>query len=176
MNATHLLAAGVLHLNNYPDDKPPPGITDLFSAGARWMHDRLGELEGKHPAPFDPTKNYTFYGWLKYGICGTGFLLSLIGLSKYSLLFMPLSLLFFYLLEIHFLFLFPLLIDHSTNPIGMGIKEVYKIGVFKCLITVIPIGVFMMIGLLRKDDRFRNWYIGCLAILIWYNNEARNRI
>jgi len=95
---------------------------------------------------------------------------------NYAPLFIPLSIVVFYLFEIQFLFLFPLLIDNSKEPVRRGIREVFKIGIIRCLFTVIPIAFFMLLGLFHKRQRYRNWYIGCLAILIWYNDEVRTRI
>lgn len=185
MKFKHLIDAGKAHLEEYPGYAPisVPGrmfplsanLRMMFPLGARWMHDRLNELQGSIRS-FDPAINYNFYGYLKYGICISGAFLAAWWLSGYGWLFIPLAILLFYLLEIHFLFLFPLLIDHSSRPVLTGIRAIFKIGIVQCLFTVIPISIFMMTGLLWKKDRFRNWYIGCLAILIWYNNEVRNRI
>lgn len=183
MNYKYLIAASRAHLANYPGYEPARGLTTMFPAGARWMYDRLVELDEQNNRtdeqdnrPFDPAINYNLYGSLKYGVCVAGFLLSTGWFFKYAPLFIPLSVLVFYLCEIQFLFLFPLLIDDSRQPILSGIREVFKIGIFKCLCTVIPIAFFMMVGLFHKRGRYRNWYIGCLAILIWYNDEVRTRI
>jgi hypothetical protein len=169
-----LLDAGEMHLEKHPGYAPVSGPRMMFPQGARWMHDRLNELEGSTPS-FDTGINYSFYGYLKYSICTCGLLTSAWWLSGFGWLFIPLSILPFYFLEIHFLFLFPLLIDHAEQPVTTSIREMFRIGVIRCLSTVIPVSIFMMTGLIFKKDRLRNWYVGCLAILIWYNNEVRNR-
>jgi hypothetical protein len=176
MKYQRLISASRTHLEQYRGYQPVPNPVTLFPAGARWMYDRLKELDENNRPPFDPTINYTFYGTLKYAICLAGFSLATWWLSTLGLLFIPLSIFIFYVLEVQFLFLFPLLIDHSSKPILTGIREVFNIGLLKCLCTVVPISIFMMIGLCRRKDMTRNWYIGCLAILIWYNNDVRNRI
>jgi hypothetical protein len=176
MNYQHLIAAGREHLAKYPVHAPVTGPMTMFPGGARWMYDRLNELDGSNPRPFDPEINYTLYGYLKYGICLTGSSLACWWAFQYSPLLVPFSILIFYLLEIHFLFLFPLLIDGVRQPVLNGIREVCRIGVIRCLLTVIPISIFMMTGLFRRKNNFHNWYIGCLSILIWYKNEVRNRI
>ena len=189
MKYKYLIDAGKAHLEKYPGYEPvshPSKIfhmgttifhvgATMFPMGAKWMYDRLNELDGDNIRPFDPRINYNFYGCLKYGACLSGAFLATWWLQRHGPLLMPLSMLLFYLIEIQFLFLFPLLIDNARHPILTGIREVFRIGVIKCLFTVIPISIFMMTGLLRKKDMFRNWYIGCLSILIWYNHEVRNR-
>ena len=176
MNYQLLIAASRQHLAKYPGHAPVSGPMTMFQEGARWMHDRLNELDGSESRPFDPEVNYTFYGYLKYGICLTGFSLACWWSVQHDPFLLPFSILVFYLLEIHFLFLFPLLIDGARQPVLRGIREVSRIGVINCLQTVIPLAVFMMTGLFRRKDNFHNWYIGCLSILIWYKNEVRNRI
>ena len=176
MNYQQLIKASRTHLEKYPGYGPSSNPLTLFPTGARWMYDRLIELDGNTIPPFDPKINYTLYGYLKYAICLSGSLAALWWFSTYSPLLLPLSVIIFYILEIHFLFLFPLLLDHSKRPILRGARATFNIGLLKCLSIVIPISMFMLIGLFRKGDSVRNWYIGCLAILIWYNHEVRNRI
>jgi len=176
MNYKDLLRTGKTHLEKFPDNAAVPGPLHIFPSGARWMFDRLNELDGKKEQAFNTTVNYNFYGCLKYGVCLTGFGLSICCCLHYNYWCIPMSILLFYVLEVHFLFLFPLLIDNSQRPMLTGIQKTYQLGLFKCLFTVVPIAIFMLLGLLRKKDPFRNWHIGCLAILIWYKNEVRNRI
>lgn len=176
MNYKQLIAAGRTHLAKYPGYAPASGIAGMFPSGARWMYDRLNELDEKDTRPFDAGINYNFYGSLKYGICFSAFLLSIWWFSKHEPLLIPLSILLFYLFEVQFLFLFPLLLDNARKPLLRSLRETYKIGIPKCMFIVIPISFFMMIGLFQKKDIFRNWHIGCLAILIWYNNEIRIRV
>lgn len=172
MRYRQLLDASKTHLAAVPGSLPNTApSTQIFALGARWMYDRLLELGNQKP--FNARAPYTGYGLLKYGICGIASIACLICLGPLAI---PLSIAVFYLLEVHFLFLFPLLIDSSPHPIRSSIRSAYKIGIGQCFITVIPIAVYMMTGLFRKTNRLENWYIGCLAIVIWYNNEIRNRI
>lgn len=175
MTWQQLITASKTHLRHNPAAKPGP-ITGIFSTGAEWMHHRLYELHPTTTPSFNQNTRYTTYGILKYGICLTTAIASLVALAILNPLLTPLSILAFYLAEIHFLFLFPILIDQTPHPILASIRATYRIGITKCLITVIPIAGYMLIGLLHKKDRLENWYIGCLAIIIWYNNEIRPRI
>jgi len=149
---------------------------NLFSIGAKWMFDKLNELDNKKSTKFDHSINYNLYGILKYGICFFALLISFFFFYKIHLFLTPLSVIVFYFFEVHFLFLFPLLIDKTKNPILMSIKQTYRIGIFQSIFTVIPIGFFMVFGLFKINNPFKNWYIGCLSIIIWYQNEVRNRI
>jgi hypothetical protein len=194
MNSRELIRASRTHLRKCP---PPvshqANLTTLFPSGAKWMHDRLQELEAADrqpadlqfadrqpanrqpadPHPFNPNINYSSFGLLKYGSCIAGFATSASVLPTYGLLFTPLPIAVFYLIEIHTLFLFPLLIDQTPRPLLTSVKATYKIGIGRCFFTVIPIAAYMLLGLLRLSNPLRNWYIGCLAIIIWYKNEIR---
>ena len=148
----------------------------IFDLGAKWMFNKLNEKGNIEKRAFNDLTNYWAYGILKYGLCLFAFLISIFLFFKIHILLTPLSILVFYLFEIHLLFLFPLLIDNVKNPIWTSVKQTYKIGLFTALITVIPIGFYMVIGLFNFNNPFRNWYIGCLAIIIWYENDIRNRL
>ncbi|HEY6899343.1 MAG TPA: hypothetical protein VI233_01820 [Puia sp.] len=167
MKWLQLIEAGQLHLQEVKWSATPGGAR-VFSLGARWMHDRLQELGPT--GSFDAGRRYTGYGLLKYGVCLAAFG----GASALGWLFIPLAIFLFYLCEIHFLFLFPLLIDRAPRPLLASIRATYKVGVGRCFVTVIPIAAYMLAGLMR--GRLYNWYVGCLAIVIWYNHEVRNRL
>jgi hypothetical protein len=175
MTWQQLIIASKTHLARTPAANPG-AITSIFSTGAEWMHHQLYELQPTTTPSFNPNTPYTTYGLLKYGICGTASIAALIALATFNPWLIPLSIIIFYLAEIHFLFLFPILIDQTPHPILASIRATYRIGITKCLLTVIPIATYMLIGLLHKKDRLTNWYIGCLAIIIWYNHEIRTRL
>ena len=150
-------------------------LRNIFSYGAKWMYDELNKLENKNIA-FNFSTNYTLYGILKYSICAVAMIFSSILFFKINPILVPFSILIFYFFEVHFLFLFPILIDNIKNPIRTSIRQTYKIGVLKLAWIVIPIACFMIAGLFSLKNPFRNWYIGCLAILLYYQDEVRNRI
>jgi hypothetical protein len=173
MTSRQLIQRSVSHLKH--TQTPEPRLNSLFHTGAKWMYDRMLELQPGDNRPFDPQTNYTGYGLLKYGTCTLATILSIAPLSKYGLLLIPMSIVVFYLIEIHTLFLFPLLIDRAKNPLRTSMKATYRVGIGNCFITVIPISAYMLLGLFRLTNPLRNWYIGCLAIVIWYNNEIRDK-
>jgi hypothetical protein len=148
----------------------------IFASGARWMFENLPENEPETAAGFDAATNYGFYGCLKYGISLLAFAGAFFALGKVSVLLTPLAVLFFYFFEVHFLFLFPLLLDKAKNPLLTSIKETYRIGLPRALAWVFTIAVFMLSGLLNRQNPFRRWHIGCLSILLWYQHEVRSRV
>ncbi len=125
---------------------------------------------------FDNSINFGFYGLLKYSVSLFFGLASAYWLSNIHPVLSPFSVFVFYFFEVHFLFLFPLLIDHSANPILTSVKLTYKMGLFKTIFIVMQIGVYMIAGVFDVKKPFYKWHIGCLAIIIWYENETRSRI
>ncbi|GAA3510508.1 hypothetical protein GCM10022393_25010 [Aquimarina addita] len=171
-------AGTLLRLSTDEFDKSPYTIKSslgirVFDVGAKWMFLRLHDLRPDEQMKFDDHVAYNWYGYMKYGVCLFAFSSSAVLLFLYNIWLLPLTVLLFYLVEVHFLFLFPLLIDKVKKPLVTSIKMVYSIGLFYTVYTVFRIGLFMMIGLLKYKNPFRNWYIGCLAIVIWYQKEVR---
>lgn len=148
----------------------------IFSIGAEWMFDKLHEGEKHTELHYDRSVHYLVYGVGKYGISLAAYVLAILCLVQINIVLIPLSIIVFYVVEVHFLFLFPILIDNIPRPIWTSIRQTYKVGLFASLVTVIPLGFFMVAGLFRLRNPLRNWYIGCLAIVIWYRDEIRNRI
>ena len=162
-------------------------FTNIFGVGAKWMFEKLNEkrheklYENTTETPpllnlFDPNINYFAYGCLKYGLSFAAFFVAILVFYTINFCLLPLAIPAFYIVEVHFLFLFPLLIDKVENPIFTSIKTTYKIGLYRTLTTVMPIGFYMVFGLLNHKNPYKNWYIGCLSIIIWYKNEIRNII
>lgn len=147
-----------------------------FQSGGEWMSAQLRSDDVSASANSRGSVNFFAYGFFKYGISLLAFALAVYFLFQVSIWLLPLSVPVFYFVEIHFLFLFPLLIDGAEKPLTASITQTYRTGIFTSLITVMFIGIYMMTGLLRVNDPFRNWYIGCLAVVCWYKDEIRNRI
>lgn len=173
MTYRQLITASKTHYAAHAPQSSLPRPAVLFPFGARWMYDRLHELQPGSMRPFDPAIDYNWYGGMKYGICLTGLGMGFLSPGVWAI---PAGIALFYLLEVHLLFLFPLLIDDEPRPLLTSLRATYKAGVGKCLTMVLPIAGFMLIGLLHKTHRLRNWYVGCLAIIIWYDHEIRARI
>jgi len=176
MNGRDLIRQSNIHFQQQPVYLSAGLGLSIFSKGAAWMAGRLNELNNHHLITFDPAVPFNALGWFKYGLCLSAFLFSAFLLFQIHFLLVPFSILVFYFLEVHFLFLFPLLLDRVKHPLWSSIKTSYRIGIFKCMITVIPIAYWMLVGLLRKNQPLQNWHVGALAVLIWYNDEIRTRL
>jgi hypothetical protein len=135
----------------------------------------MNDIDPANKISIDKAVSFHFYGYLKYGICLIGFFTSFIYFNE-SIVYLPISILIFYFFEVHFLFLFPLLIDKIQNPIWKSIEITYKIGILRTMFLVIQIAIYMLLGIFDLKNPFKNWHIGCLCIIIWYQDEVRNRL
>jgi hypothetical protein len=86
----------------------------------------------------------------------------------------PLSIVCFYIVEVQWMFLFPLLIDQSPAPLRESIAMTRNIGTINAVWVILPIGVFMLLGLFYWKNPLKHWYLGCLAVVIGYMVE-RNK-
>ncbi len=161
-----------LHPENIREYSPG----SVFKNGAEWMYEMLIKIGFPEKMSFNKEVRFNHYGFIKYSICFTVFVLSFVGFLFIHPLLIPLSVLVFYFAEVHFLFMFPLLVSQVKNPVRECVRLTYRIGILKTVLNVMPISFYMLIGLFNLKDPLRNWYIGCLSILIWYKNETGNRI
>lgn len=159
-----------------PHQVQPIFSPHLFTLGARWMFDRLPAKEAATARGVAASPNFGWYGCFKYGLSLLALAASGWALGHLSLLLTPLAVLCFYVVEVHFLFLFPLLLDGAKNPLRTSIQATYRIGLLSALLGVLPIGGYMLSGLLNQQHPFRRWHIGCLAVLLWYQHEVRDRL
>ncbi|MGG9962937.1 hypothetical protein [Ferruginibacter sp. SUN106] len=173
MKYRQLLAQSKICLDKNPVYVDAPVNIHIFSSGAKWMADQLNTTATK---PFDNTINFGLYGTLKYGVCILAFIAAVFLLWHINIFLLPLAVLVFYFFEVHFLFLFPLLLDNIQQPLLKSISLSYTVGIIRCMTIVIPISIFMLAGLLNIKSPFKNWHTGSLAILIWYKNDIRNRL
>lgn len=148
----------------------------VLDFGSKWMFDRMNEISPNHSRYYDPSINFFGYGVFKYGLSILVTVLFLLLITKINLFLLPSLVIIFYFVEVHFLFLFPILFDKKTNPIATSIKYTYQIGLIHLIVNVIPIALFMIWGLFHFKNPLRSWLVGCIAILIWYKDEIRDRL
>ncbi|WP_153799144.1 hypothetical protein [Foetidibacter luteolus] len=175
MHYKKLLAEAEAFLKDNPEYVRQTFTLQLFNVGAAWMATKLQQLDNSRKVHVNPGTNFTFYGLLKYGLCIVASVIACCFLYRESIFLVPAAFFVFYLCEVHLLFLFPLLIDNTTNPVWKSIRHTYKIGLLNALSRVIPISLYMIAGLFNINTAFKNWHAGSIAILIWYKNEVRNR-
>lgn len=171
-----LINASKSFLEERPVFMPGGFSPKVFATGAAWMADWLRILRNKPFVANASQKNFTLYGIIKYFISFLVFAIAAWFFYTINPVLVFFAVPVFYLVEVHFLFLFPLLLDDVRHPFITSIKHTYKNGLFRVAVTVMKIGIFMMAGLFNRRAPFRNWHIGCLAVLIWYQYEVRDRI
>ncbi|MCI1186566.1 hypothetical protein MON38_03990 [Hymenobacter sp. DH14] len=165
--ARHYLAA-------VPGRPPQPlaGPGPVFEAGAAWMGVHLARLRAWPLAASGSRPCFTCYGWLKYGLSLLGLALAALGLVRGSVWLWPVAALGFYVVEIQFLFLFPLLLERRPRPLLASCRLTARIGYGRCLLGVLPVAAYMLAGLVRPRHARLQWHVGCLAILLWYVDET----
>jgi len=176
MTVKALLKQGAIQFDQQPSQVQHIFSLHIFASGAQWMFGKLQETELETAVRFDAATPFGLYGCFKYGISLVAFVGSFLVLEQVSVLLTPLAVLFFYIVEVHFLFLFPLLLDRARNPLLTSIKTTYRIGLLRALLWVLTIGVYMLSGLLNRYNPLRRWHIGCLSVILWYQYEVRNRL
>ena len=175
MNHRQLIDAAERQMSLCPGYSTATPPWQAFAGGGKWMQHQMNLLKPSDSVEIKP-KVFTLYGLFKYGTCLLAFAGSAFLCLKIHVLLLPLAVIFFYYAEVHFLFLFPLLIDGVKKPLLESIKFTYRTGIFRTMITTTVIASFMIAGLFNTRSPLRNWYTGCLAIIIWYNYETRNRV
>lgn len=128
-----------------------------FKSGAEWMRLALQVLRGQPPAG---TANFQLLGAVKYGAC----LLAFLATVKLSLV---LAVLAFYAVEAQMVFLFPLALDQ--RPYRENLRLTRKAGgTLRTMRTVMRLAVTMIFGGLKDGRLVRAWCLGCLAVVLWY--------
>lgn len=163
-----LLQKSEKHVSQYPHCIQEKWSFNVFDEGGVWMSACLGEIGARNITNVGDVINFKWYGTVKYLSCLMVFGVSFLLLLNVNVFLIPFSLLLFYIVEVHFLFLFPLLIDGEKYAIRKSILYTYQYGVLKAILVVIPIAFYMLKGLLNRRFPYYNWQIGCLAILFLY--------
>jgi predicted MPP superfamily phosphohydrolase len=152
-----------------------------WNGGAQWMKIALETLRNTD-IPESPHDFRTLGVW-KYGLamlagifgCVAGFrlgcLLNPTSTALALLLATFLGALAFYLVEVQFVFLFPLAIDGRLHPMRASIAMTRRMGTQRAVVTVIPIAFRMLSGGILGRGFLRSWVTGCLAVIIWYEAE-----
>ena len=138
-----------------------------FSAGGAWMAEQLYQRAGQS-LPSENLPDYHTAGIIKYGLASLAGIMTIPVIALVGPLAIPLSILVFYCVEVHLLFLFPLLAEGDETPYHTSVRLCRRIGVLHCVLTIIPVAIWMLTGLLNIKKPYRSWHIGCLAVIIWY--------
>lgn len=176
MKFYNLLTQAKEFLNHSMENNDRLEDVNVIDFGSKWMFDRMNEIIPNPSRKYDQNINYFGYGLLKYGLSISITILFLIYFYYINVFLLPLIKIVFYTIEVHFLFLFPILLDGKRNPIITSLRYTYRFGIIQLIANVIPIAIYMIFGLIHFKNPFRNWLIGCVAILIWYKDATRDWI
>jgi hypothetical protein len=145
-----------------------------FTSGADWMwlamsHVRSTEIPRTN-APFQRL------GTIKYGLCSFAALIYL--LLVWNLHLYPLSIgvfFVFYAVEAQMVFLFPLAIDGYQNLFPESRRWTLKAGgTVRVAATILPLAAVMLFGRFASQGFVRSWALGCLSVVVWYEDLRRN--
>ncbi len=142
-----------------------------FAAGAAWMRVALGVVRGNTPM------GCARFGWLgfwKYTLCGLLALLALCVCWRLPMLAVPVAILVFHAVEVRLVFVFPLALDGEAAPFRVSHRLVARTlppGSAMARIALIAAG--MLFGGLFGRGFVRSWCIGCLAVVLWYEEARR---
>jgi hypothetical protein len=142
-----------------------------FAGGADWMRRAMGVVRGRQPAGRAP------FGWLgvvKYTCASLAALLVLAVLWRLPALALPAAIVTFYAVELRMLFVFPCALDGEPAPFAASRRLATR---------TLPPGVptarlprivaRMLFGGLAGQGFLRSWCIGCLAVVLWYEDARR---
>jgi hypothetical protein len=145
-----------------------------FISGAEWMRVVLSHVRGTEipvvEAPFQRL------GIIKYALCSLAALIYLLlvwSIQAYPLVIGVVPV--FYAVEAQMVFLFPLTLDGYTN-LYYESRRYTKLagGTLHVMATVIPLAVVMLFGGFVGQGFVRSWALGCLAVVLWYEDLRRN--
>jgi len=149
------------------------GWRDGFNSGARWMalvmeHVR-GEMVRPQPAP------YNALGIFKYGLASLMAVIYLIFVvSKGWWLALPGVIPIFYAVEAQMVFLFPLMIDGYSDFMRQSLAWTRRAGgTFNVMFIVVQLAVVMLFGGFVGQGFVRSWSLGCLSVVLWYEELRR---
>jgi hypothetical protein len=144
-----------------------------FQGGAEWMAVALAEIRGQPVSPLRP--GATILGVLKYGAATGVAALAVLVLWRFGhLRWAPCALVLFYLVESQGAFLFPAFVDGAVRPWAQAQRCLRAAGgTWVVTSKVMVLAAVMLFGGGVGQGFLRSWCIGCLAILLWYEEVRR---
>jgi hypothetical protein len=134
-----------------------------FRSGAQWMQLCLYVLRGEWPIGGDAS--FQWLGVFKYSQAVLGFTL----VARLSPHLAPLAVFVFYLIEAQSVFLFPLALDGVQNLWTESRRLTLKAGgTLPVAITAMRLAQTMLLGGFPRCGFRRSWCLGCLAVVLWY--------
>lgn len=79
----------------------------------------------------------------------------------------------FYLLEAPLLFLIPVSLTQQKGILKKSLVLFYSFGVFRTFSTTLFLAAYMVIGIFRLQHPLKNWYVGCKALCLLYEELTK---
>jgi hypothetical protein len=147
-----------------------------FYSGAAWMELVLSQLRGQ-PQRSVPQCLQGF-GILKYTLTTIAALIVLaIAIATQIYPFILLCIPAFYAVEVQMVFLFPITLDRFPHPFRTSLQWTqYAGGTITAMRIVLVLAVVMLLGGLFGKGFIRCWCLGCLAVVLWYEQIRKTRM
>jgi len=144
-----------------------------FISGAEWMRVAMQHVRGTPIAPVEG--RYQRLGFIKYGLASLGALAWLLFCVVYGIWPLMIGVVpVFYAIETQMVFLFPCVIDGSTTPFHEGRMLMRRAGgTLAVMVSVLQFAVLMLFGGFTGRGFVRSWALGCLAVVLWYEDLRR---
>jgi hypothetical protein len=149
------------------------GWRNGFASGAAWMRLAMAHVRGVSiPARARP---YNWLGAIKYGTAAaTAMLFAALALRFVGWWLLPGAVFVFYAVEAQMVFLFPLMIDGCPNVFQQSrCWTVRAGGTVTVTWTTLQLAALMLFGGLLGRGYVRSWALGCLAVVLWYEEVRR---
>jgi hypothetical protein len=149
-----------------------------FASGAEWMRIVLSYRRGHEIPPIRAP--YNLLGIIKYGLAVLGALAyAALAWRLEVLILIPGFILVFYAIEAQMVFLFLLAIDGKSALFRESLRMTQQAGgTLSVMITVMRLTVAMIFGGFVGMGFVRSWALGCLSVVLWYEEvcRAENRV
>jgi hypothetical protein len=144
-----------------------------FGGGGAWMAEALSALRRRRVAP--KASRFAALGWRKYALClVAGGSAAALGSTAGTACAVASGLLAFYAVEARQVFAFPVAIDYGRRaPTASRVLHRRAGGTLTILTRVLPIAAFMLLGWLANGRPRRNFVVGCMAVVLWYESVRR---
>jgi hypothetical protein len=149
-----------------------------FISGAAWMELVLAELRGQRQRPVPACLQG--FGILKYTLATLAASMVLwlaVTTQRYPLLLLCIPA--FYAVEVQMVFLFPIVLDRLPKPFKASLQWTKAAGgTLATMRIVLVLAAVMLFGGLFGKGFIRCWCLGCLAVVLWYEDirQARNQL
>ena len=143
-----------------------------FHGGAAWMAGAMALVRGR-PVRAPPRGAWT-WGLEKYAaalLAALGTWALAVGLGLPHAVGLVLAVPGFYAVEVQGLFLFPMAIDGASHPWRTARAMLRDAGgTLSAMCTVGMLAAVMLLGGLAGRGQVRCWCLGCLAVVLWYED------